>query len=174
MEKQPQVDFPCAVNLATTDEDYNRSPIFVTRSLSPTNCDEVDCDLAPQPLPSHADDEGANPEKDGGYVGGGDEDWEGEDDDEDARIEGLKLVAAYLGPDFTTSSSQSGTRSSSGLAASRFPTTRMPSSFEDDMRANAKASNLEKNWISEGRKPVFGSQAVLVQKLNVHIEYRAV
>ncbi|KAL5211742.1 hypothetical protein ABZP36_022589 [Zizania latifolia] len=48
------------------------------------------------------------------------------------------------------------------------------SAFEDDMRANAKASNLEKNWFSEGRKPVFGSQAVLVQKLNLFIEYRAV
>ncbi|KAF2946387.1 hypothetical protein DAI22_02g289400 [Oryza sativa Japonica Group] len=50
----------------------------------------------------------------------------------------------------------------------------MVSAFEHDMRANAKASSLEKNWISEGRKPVFGSQAVLVQKLSLFIEYRAV
>uniref|UniRef100_J3LFX3 Uncharacterized protein n=2 Tax=Oryza brachyantha TaxID=4533 RepID=J3LFX3_ORYBR len=50
----------------------------------------------------------------------------------------------------------------------------MVSAFEDDMRANAKASSLEKNWIGEGRKPVFGSHAVLVQKLSLFIEYRAV
>lgn len=48
------------------------------------------------------------------------------------------------------------------------------SAFVDDMRANAKASSLEKNWISEGRKPIFGSHAVLVQKLSLFIEYRAV
>ncbi|EES07443.1 hypothetical protein BDA96_04G298100 [Sorghum bicolor] len=48
------------------------------------------------------------------------------------------------------------------------------SAFIDDLRANAKPSSLEKNWISEGRKPVYGSQAVLVQKLILFIEYRAV
>lgn len=48
------------------------------------------------------------------------------------------------------------------------------SAFLDDMRANAKASSLEKNWISEGRKPIYGSRAVLVQKLSLFIEYRAV
>ncbi|CAM0944787.1 unnamed protein product [Alopecurus aequalis] len=48
------------------------------------------------------------------------------------------------------------------------------SAFLDDMRANAKASSLEKNWISEGRKPIFGSPAVLVQKLSLFIEYHAV
>ncbi|KAL5207952.1 hypothetical protein ABZP36_032387 [Zizania latifolia] len=48
------------------------------------------------------------------------------------------------------------------------------SAFEDDMQANAKTTSLEKNWISEGRKPVFGSQAVLVQKLSLFIEYHAV
>jgi len=48
------------------------------------------------------------------------------------------------------------------------------SAFIDDLRANAKSSSLEKNWISEGRKPVYGSQAVLVQKLILFIEYRAV
>ncbi|KAE8793539.1 hypothetical protein D1007_31824 [Hordeum vulgare] len=48
------------------------------------------------------------------------------------------------------------------------------SAFLDDMRANAKASSLEKNWISEGRKPIYGSRDVLVQKLSLFIEYRAV
>ena len=48
------------------------------------------------------------------------------------------------------------------------------SAFIDDLQANAKPSSLEKNWISEGRKPVYGSQAVLVQKLILFIEYRAV
>ncbi|KAK8462844.1 hypothetical protein SEVIR_1G280100v4 [Setaria viridis] len=48
------------------------------------------------------------------------------------------------------------------------------SAFIDDLRANAKPASLEKNWISEGRKPVYGSQAVLVQKLSLFIEYRAV
>jgi nucleoporin NDC1 len=48
------------------------------------------------------------------------------------------------------------------------------SAFLDDLRANAKPSSLEKNWISEGRKPIYGSQAVLVQKLILFIEYRAV
>ncbi|KAG8089622.1 hypothetical protein GUJ93_ZPchr0011g28115 [Zizania palustris] len=86
MEKQPQVDFPCVVTPVTTDEDYNRSPNFATRSLGFTNCDGAN--LAPQPLPSHAD---------GGYVGSGDEDREGEDDDEDAKLGGLKLIAAHLG-----------------------------------------------------------------------------
>jgi nucleoporin NDC1 len=47
------------------------------------------------------------------------------------------------------------------------------SAFVDDLRANAKPSSLEKNWISEGRKPIYGSQAVLVQKLILFIEYRA-
>jgi nucleoporin NDC1 len=36
------------------------------------------------------------------------------------------------------------------------------SAFIDDLQANAKPSSLEKNWISEGRKPVYGSQVVLV------------
>ncbi|RLN08363.1 hypothetical protein C2845_PM11G29960 [Panicum miliaceum] len=48
------------------------------------------------------------------------------------------------------------------------------SAFIDDLRANAKPASLEKNWISEGRKPVYGSQAVLVQKLSLFIEYHAV
>jgi nucleoporin NDC1 len=48
------------------------------------------------------------------------------------------------------------------------------SAFLDDLRSNAKPSSLEKNWISEGRKPIYGSQAVLVQKLILFIEYRAV
>jgi nucleoporin NDC1 len=48
------------------------------------------------------------------------------------------------------------------------------SAFVDDLQANAKPSSLEKNWISEGRKPIYGSQAVLVQKLILFIEYRAV
>jgi nucleoporin NDC1 len=48
------------------------------------------------------------------------------------------------------------------------------SAFIDDLRANAKPASLEKNWISEGRKPIYGSQAVLVQKLSLFIEYRAV
>ncbi|XP_062222423.1 uncharacterized protein LOC133921522 [Phragmites australis] len=48
------------------------------------------------------------------------------------------------------------------------------SAFVDDLRANAKPSSLEKNWISEGRKPIYGSHAVLVQKLTLFIEYRAV
>ncbi|KAG8047368.1 hypothetical protein GUJ93_ZPchr0008g13106 [Zizania palustris] len=96
MEKQPRVDFPCVVTPATTDEDYNRSPNFVVRSLGSTNCDGTN--LAPQPLPSHADDEGVDPEKDGDYVGDGDEDRKGEDDDEDAMLGGLKLVTAHLGP----------------------------------------------------------------------------
>ncbi|KAG8065076.1 hypothetical protein GUJ93_ZPchr0004g40373 [Zizania palustris] len=96
MEKQPRVDFPCVVTPATTDEDYNRSPNFAARSLGSTNCDGAD--LVPQPLPSHADDEGTDPEKIGDYVAGGDEDREGEDDDEDARLGGLKLVAAHLSP----------------------------------------------------------------------------
>lgn len=48
------------------------------------------------------------------------------------------------------------------------------SAFIDDLQANAKPFSLEKNWISEGRKPVYGSQAVLVQKLILFIEYRAV
>ncbi|KAL6899530.1 hypothetical protein ACP4OV_006188 [Aristida adscensionis] len=48
------------------------------------------------------------------------------------------------------------------------------SAFLADLRANAKPSSLEKNWISEGRKPVYGSQAVLVQKLGLFIEYHAV
>ncbi|KAK3154929.1 hypothetical protein QOZ80_2BG0196750 [Eleusine coracana subsp. coracana] len=47
------------------------------------------------------------------------------------------------------------------------------SAFVDDLRANAKPSSLE-NWISEGRKPIYGSQAVLVQKLILFIEYCAV
>ncbi|KAG8043300.1 hypothetical protein GUJ93_ZPchr2161g7123 [Zizania palustris] len=95
MEKQPRVDFPCAVTPATTDEeDYNKSPSSAARSLI-SNCDEAD--LAPQLLPSHADDEGADPEKDGGYVGGSNKDRDREDDDEDARLGGLKLVATHLG-----------------------------------------------------------------------------
>ncbi|KAG8054018.1 hypothetical protein GUJ93_ZPchr0001g30218 [Zizania palustris] len=72
MEKHPWVDFPCVVTPVTTDEDYNKSPNFAARSLGSTNCDGVD--LAPQPLPSHADDEGTDPKKDGGYVGGDHED----------------------------------------------------------------------------------------------------
>ncbi|WVZ74177.1 hypothetical protein U9M48_022390 [Paspalum notatum var. saurae] len=48
------------------------------------------------------------------------------------------------------------------------------SAFIDDLRANAKSSSLEKNWIDGGRKPIYGSQAVLVQKLSLFIEYRAV
>jgi nucleoporin NDC1 len=48
------------------------------------------------------------------------------------------------------------------------------SAFIDDLRANAKPASLEKNWISEGRKPIYGSQAVLVQKLSLFIEYRSV
>jgi len=48
------------------------------------------------------------------------------------------------------------------------------SAFIDDLRANAKPASLEKNWISEGRKPIYGSQAMLVQKLGLFIEYRAV
>lgn len=48
------------------------------------------------------------------------------------------------------------------------------SAFIDDLKANAKPASLEKNWISEGRKPIYGSQAVLVQKLSLFIEYRAV
>nr|CAB3447533.1 unnamed protein product [Digitaria exilis] len=48
------------------------------------------------------------------------------------------------------------------------------SAFIDDLKANAKPASLEKNWISEGRKPIYGSQAVLVQKLSLFIGYRAV
>jgi nucleoporin NDC1 len=48
------------------------------------------------------------------------------------------------------------------------------SAFVGDLRANAKQSSLEKNWINEGRKPIYGSQAVLVQKLILFLEYRAV
>jgi len=48
------------------------------------------------------------------------------------------------------------------------------SAFIDDLRANAKPASLEKNWITEGRKPIYGSQAMLVQKLGLFIEYRAV
>ncbi|CAN6233928.1 unnamed protein product [Urochloa humidicola] len=48
------------------------------------------------------------------------------------------------------------------------------SAFIDDLRANAKPASLEKNWISDGRKPIYGSQAVLVQKLSLFIEYHAV
>ncbi|CAN6246555.1 unnamed protein product [Urochloa humidicola] len=48
------------------------------------------------------------------------------------------------------------------------------SAFIDDLQANAKPASLEKNWISEGRKPIYGSQAVLVQKLCLFIEYSAV
>ncbi|OEL24176.1 hypothetical protein BAE44_0014807 [Dichanthelium oligosanthes] len=48
------------------------------------------------------------------------------------------------------------------------------SAFIDDLRGNAKPASLEKNWISEGRKPIYGSQAMLVQKLILFIEYHAV
>lgn len=47
------------------------------------------------------------------------------------------------------------------------------SAFEDDMAANAKASALEKNWISEG-KPLYGTRELLTQKLALFLDYRAV
>ncbi|XP_072956859.1 uncharacterized protein [Typha angustifolia] len=47
------------------------------------------------------------------------------------------------------------------------------SAFQADMQANAKASTLEKNWIGEG-KPLFGTRAILVQKLCLFLEYHAV
>ncbi|WOL10723.1 hypothetical protein Cni_G19482 [Canna indica] len=47
------------------------------------------------------------------------------------------------------------------------------SGFETDMQANAKASVLEKNWISEG-KPLYGTREMLVQKLHLFLDYRAV
>ncbi|XP_062219927.1 uncharacterized protein LOC133919523 [Phragmites australis] len=48
------------------------------------------------------------------------------------------------------------------------------SAFLNDLQANAKPSSWEKNWISEGRKSIYGSHAVLVQKLCLFIEYSAV
>ncbi|KAG8048399.1 hypothetical protein GUJ93_ZPchr0009g625 [Zizania palustris] len=49
-----------------------------------TNGDVVD--PTPQPLPPSVDDDGADPEEEGDYVGSGDEGQEGEDDDEDAML----------------------------------------------------------------------------------------
>uniref|UniRef100_A0A1D1ZII5 Nucleoporin NDC1 n=1 Tax=Anthurium amnicola TaxID=1678845 RepID=A0A1D1ZII5_9ARAE len=44
--------------------------------------------------------------------------------------------------------------------------------FEPDMLANAKASVLEKNWIT-GSKPLYGTREMLIQKLGLFLEYRA-
>ncbi|CAL9782668.1 unnamed protein product [Musa acuminata subsp. burmannicoides] len=47
------------------------------------------------------------------------------------------------------------------------------SAFQTDMQANAKASVLEKNWIAEG-KPIYGTREILIQKLHLFLDYRAV
>ncbi|MQL87737.1 hypothetical protein Taro_020288 [Colocasia esculenta] len=46
------------------------------------------------------------------------------------------------------------------------------SAFEADMLANAQASVLEKNWITES-KPLFGTKEILVQKLALFLDFRA-
>lgn len=46
------------------------------------------------------------------------------------------------------------------------------SAFEPDMLANAKAV-LDKNWINEG-KPLYGTREILVHKLHLFLDYRAV
>ncbi|KAG8062439.1 hypothetical protein GUJ93_ZPchr0003g18528 [Zizania palustris] len=84
MEKQPWVDSPCAITLATPDEEgHNRSLDFIDRSLYSTNGDGADS--APQPLPPSADDDGADPEEEGDYEGGGDEGQDGKDDSRDGE-----------------------------------------------------------------------------------------
>ncbi|XP_010909755.1 uncharacterized protein [Elaeis guineensis] len=47
------------------------------------------------------------------------------------------------------------------------------SAFQADMQANAKASVLEKNWIGEG-KPLYGTREILLQKLGLFLDFRAV
>lgn len=47
------------------------------------------------------------------------------------------------------------------------------SAFEIDMQANARNSVLEKNWINDG-KPLYGTREILVYKLHLFLEYRAV
>lgn len=47
------------------------------------------------------------------------------------------------------------------------------SAFQADMQANVKASVLEKNWISEG-KPPYGTREILIQKLGLFLDFRAV
>ena len=46
------------------------------------------------------------------------------------------------------------------------------SAFQADMQANAKASDLEKNWIMNG-KPLYGTREILVQKLVLFLEFHA-
>ncbi|KAG8068273.1 hypothetical protein GUJ93_ZPchr0005g14304 [Zizania palustris] len=124
MEKHPRVDFPCIVTPATTDEeDYNRSPNFADRSLGSTNCDRAD--LAPQLLPSHADDEGADLRRMETMWAAATKIGKGRMATRTPGSEASNSSQPTLVPDRTTSSSQSGTRSSSSLATSRFPTTRM-------------------------------------------------
>ncbi|XP_042373418.1 uncharacterized protein LOC121967330 [Zingiber officinale] len=47
------------------------------------------------------------------------------------------------------------------------------SAFEIDMQANARNSVLEKNWINDG-KPLYGTREILVYKLHLFLEYRAI
>ncbi|KAJ8511261.1 hypothetical protein OPV22_001695 [Ensete ventricosum] len=47
------------------------------------------------------------------------------------------------------------------------------SAFQTDMKANAKASVLEKNWVAEG-KPIYGTREILIQKLHLFLDYHAV
>jgi len=46
------------------------------------------------------------------------------------------------------------------------------SAFHDEMLAGAKASLLEKDWVTNG-KPLFGTREMLIQKLRLFLDFRA-
>ncbi|KAJ1377917.1 hypothetical protein SESBI_48380 [Sesbania bispinosa] len=46
------------------------------------------------------------------------------------------------------------------------------STFHDEMLAGAKASILEKDWVTSG-KPLFGTREMLIQKLRLFLDFRA-
>ncbi|KAG8082504.1 hypothetical protein GUJ93_ZPchr0014g46950 [Zizania palustris] len=80
------VESPRADTPVTPDEESHNGSLDST-ALSfhdSTNGDVVD--PAPQPLPPSADDDGADPEEEGDYVGSSNEGQEGEDDDKDAML----------------------------------------------------------------------------------------